>query len=196
MRIFTVATKHHEWESLSRECVLRLKSYAGVESVEIIWAKDQFDSHIQKLLHPLASHEHVWFFDADWWMMKPSELPEIPNGGIVATYCRTGHERYCNSLVDIERIFGTTLWGADMSSLSVRAAFIKALHLQSEFYWNGKPKADESFLNIACQNLAVPVTFIGSEWNHCGPPIGSTIGLHAGGRWPKLDWMKAHCLLP
>lgn len=189
MNAFTVTTNHPEWNALGRECCLRLQAYAGITPT-VIEAKDQFDSHVVKLTHPLVHEGPVWFFDADWWMLREAALPEIPSGTIVATYCRTGHERYLNSAVDLTKVFGTTLYGADMSCPRIRSAFDKALHLQGESYWNGKPRADESFLNIAVQQAEIPVTMMGAEWNHCGAAMPNTIGLHAGGRWPKLDWMR------
>lgn len=189
MNAFTITTDHQEWDALSSECARRLAAY-GDTKLRIITARDEFDSHLQKLLVPLLRTEPIWFFDSDWWMLKEAALPEIPRGHIIATHCRSGHERYCNSAADLARVFGTTLYGADAKDDKVRAAFTKAIHLQSEFYWNGKPKADESFLNIACQQLGVPVIVMEPRWNHCATPDADTIGLHAGGRWPKLDWMR------
>ncbi len=194
MKAFTVTTDFEEWTALTKECVERLERFAAVTPT-IITAQDQFDAHVQKLLTPLTSHEETWFFDSDWWMMQQAELPPIPKGGIAAVYCRTGHERYCNTGIDLKGIFGTTLFGADLGDKRIRQAFTKALHLQSEAYWNGKPKADESFLNIAVQQLGIPVTFMPFTWNHCAAPETDTIGLHAGGMWPKLEWMRKHCNL-
>lgn len=190
MKAFTITTRHEEWNQLTRECVLRLRAYAGMDT-EPITADNEFDSHVQKLTVPLASHEPTWFFDSDWWMVKEATLPPIPSGGIVATYCRSGHERYCNTCVDISQVFGTTIYGADLSSVNVRQAFLNALKLQSEFYWNGRPKADESFLNIACQRLNVPIAFMPPEWNWCDIAQDNTIAVHAGAMWPKLEWLKA-----
>lgn len=189
MKAFTITTKHPEWEELTRECVARAKRHLGVD-LEVLDAKDQYDSHLQKLLHPLRHHDEVWFFDSDWWALQDAKLLPVPIGGMRAVYCRTAHERYCNTCVDLKKVFGTTLYAADMRSPQVRSAFMHAVHLQHEAYWNGKPKADESFLNIACQQRDVHVAMMGFEWNHCAKPDASTIGLHAGGMWPKLAWMR------
>lgn len=194
MNAFTVTTDHEEWRSLTRECAFRLKAYAGVD-LQKVAAKDEFDSHIRKLTAPLATREPTWFFDSDWWMVREAELPPIPAGGIVATYCRSGHERYCNSCADISKVFGTTLYGADMNSVNVREAFVRALALQSQFYWNGRPRADESFLNIAVQQLGIPVTFMPAEWNWCDDRKPDTIAIHAGAMWPKLEWLQKRCCL-
>lgn len=192
MNAFTVTTAHEEWTALTEECVMRLRRHAKVSAL-VITAQDEFDAHVQKLTVPLSCHAPMWFFDSDWWMMRDAELPEIPKDGIIGTYCRSGHERYCNSCVDLNIVFGSTIFGADMSNRRVRLAFCNALHLQSEFFWNGKPKADESFLNIAAQQLGIPVKFMDAEWNHCAAPESDTIGLHGGGIWPKLEWMRNHC---
>lgn len=190
MKIFTVTTAHPEWESLTRECVLRMKSYTGLD-VQVYTAKDQWDAHVQKLAIPLLYNDPVWFVDSDWWALKPFELPEIPSGGFAAPYCRSGHDRYKTTCADIEKIFGTTIIGMDMGSWKVRHCFRKAQALQNSFYWDGKPKMDEFFLNIAVLQSDVPVKHLDGSWiwnGHNPPP--EAIAVHAGGFWPKLEWLK------
>lgn len=190
MKVFTITTDHPEWESLTRECVLRAKSYSGLD-VDVVTAKDQWDAHVLKLTVPLRYQEPVWFLDSDWWAVKPFKFPEVPECGICAPRCQTGVERYITTCADISKVFGTTIIGMDMADPQVRLCFTDALALQSALYWNGRPKMDEFFLNIAVLKSGLPVTLLNGQWVWNGPKSSEAIAVHAGGMWPKLEWLKA-----
>lgn len=189
MKAFTVTTRHPEWQELTRECVRRLRHYAGI-TCEVITARDQYDSHVIKLTHPLSCREPLWFFDSDWWLIHPASLPPIPTGGITAVHCRSGFERYQTTSLTPQQIFGTTLYGADMSSPAVRSVFQHARTLQQTHFSNDRPRMDECFLNIAAHHAGLPLTLIGYEWNHCSHPQPDTLALHAASMWPKLPWLR------
>jgi hypothetical protein len=190
MKVFTVTTDHPEWESLTRECVLRVKSYSG-HDVQVFEAKNQWDAHVLKLTAPLIFEDFVWFVDSDWWPVKPFEFPQIPESGFCAPRCMNGKERYITTCADTDNIFGTTIIGMDMVSYKVRHCFRKALSLQSSFFWDDKPRMDEFFLNVAVLAEGLPVTYLTGEWIWNAPVVPEAIGVHAGGMWPKLNWLKA-----
>lgn len=192
MKIFTVTTDHPEWHSLTRECVLRVKAYSG-QDIKVFEAKDQWDAHVLKLTVPLHYEDPVWFVDSDWWPVKPFEFPEITEEGITAPYCRSGHDRYITTCADTSKVFGTTILGADMGSWKVKQAFRNARAMQSAAYWNGKPKMDEFFLNVAVLSHDMPITYLGGEWVWNGKVSPEAIAVHAGAMWPKLDWLKEQC---
>jgi hypothetical protein len=189
MKIFTVTTMQPEWEALTRECVLRVKSYTGMD-VEVFTAKDQFDAHVLKLAAPLEFEDFTWFVDSDWWPVRTFEFPEIPTGGIIGVHCTTGHDRYKTTCADLSKVFASTIMGMDMASSKVKHAFRMALSLQSQFYWNGHPKMDEFFLNIAVMKSGLPIEHLDPNWLHNCACREDTIAVHAGGIWPKLEKLK------
>lgn len=189
MKAFTVTTSHPEWTALTEECVRRLQEFAGITS-EVVVARDQYHSHVLKLTHPLTYTEPVWFFDSDWWLIRQATLPAIPAGGIAAVHCRSGYDRYRVTSLTPGEIFGTTLWGADMSHPTVRSTFKQARHLQDTLFSNGKPSMDEFFLNVASVQAALPRHIMGYEWNHCASPQEDTLAIHAASMWPKLPWLR------
>jgi hypothetical protein len=189
MKVFTVTTQHPEWEALTRECVLRVKSYSGLD-VEVVVAKDQWDAHVKKLTAPLLYEDYVWFVYSDWWPVKPFEFPEIPRGGFAAVTCKGGEGRYITTCADLNQIFSTTVIGMDMVSWKTRTAFRKAQALQSAFFWDGHPRMDEFFLNVAVLRENLPVSRLPGEWVWNGPKGPESIGVHAGGIWPKLEALK------
>jgi hypothetical protein len=189
MKVFTVTTQHHEWEALTRECVLRVKSYSGLD-VEVVTAKDQWDAHVLKVAVPLLYDDFTWFVDSDWWPVKPFEFPEIPEGGFCAVRCTSGKDRYKTTCADTSQIFATTVIGMDMGSWKVKKAFRQAQSLQNLYFWDRKPRMDEFFLNVAVLRDQLPVTYLEGEWLRNAPKMPETIAVHAGGMWPKLDWLK------
>lgn len=189
MKVFTVTTQHPEWEALTRECALRVGQFSG-QKMEIYTAKDQYDAHVLKLTAPMEFEDFTWFVDSDWWPVKPFEFPEIPEGGILAVPCRSGLDRYKTTCADTSQVFASTIMGMDMASSKVKSAFRLALVLQSHCYWNGKPKMDEFFLNVASMKMGIPIRHLSTDWLHNCQRRENTIGVHAGGIWPKLDTLK------
>lgn len=190
MKVFTVTTEHPEWEALTRECVLRVKSYSGLD-VKVFKAKDQWDAHVLKLSLPLEYDCPVWFIDSDWWALRPFEFPEIPEFGICAPRCLSGKNRYITTCADTEKIFGTTIIGMDMSSWKMKHVFRQAQALQNSLFWNGKPIMDEFFLNLSALKNETPISYTEGPWiwNAQDPPP-EAVGVHSGGFWPKLEWLK------
>lgn len=189
MKVFTVTTQHPEWEALTRECVLRVKTFTGLD-VEVFTAKDQYDAHVLKLTAPLEFEDFTWFVDSDWWPVRSFEFPEIPAGGITGVPCLTGLDRYNTTCADTSKVFASTILGMDMASSRVKAAFRLALVLQSHLYWNGKPKMDEFFLNVAAMKSGLPIEHLSTDWLHNCARRPGTIAVHAGGIWPKLETLK------
>jgi hypothetical protein len=189
VKIFTVTTDHPEWKALTAECCRRVEQFSG-HTVEVFTAKDQFDSHVLKLSAPLEFEDFTWFVDSDWWPVRPFEFPDVPEGGLTAVPCLTGLDRYQTTCADTSKVFASTILGMDMSSSKVKHAFRLALSLQSQFYWNGRPKMDEFFLNVASMRSGLPIAHVSPEWLHNCARREDTIAVHAGGIWPKLEALK------
>lgn len=190
MNLFTITTKHPEWDELTAECVDRVKRYSG-HDLEVVQAKDQWDAHVLKLTHPLKYAGHVWFVDSDWWPVKEFIFPEILEGGITAPYCRSGHERYITTCADTKKVFGTTIIGMDLTGWKLRHCLRSARAMQAASFWDGKPRMDEFFLNLAVLSQGeVPVRLLDGEWIYNGKRSPEAIAVHAGARWPKLEWLR------
>lgn len=194
MKVFTVTTKHPEWESLTAECVRRVKEFSGHE-VQVIQAKDQWDAHVLKLTVPLRHDCFLWFVDSDWWPVQPFEFPKIPEGGFSAIRCTTGLKRYVTTCADTEKVFATTILGADMNSWKVKHCFRHAQAMQSTAFWDGKPRMDEFFLNVAVLAQDMPISYMGGQWAWNGKRSPEAIAVHAGAMWPKLDWLNQNAVL-
>lgn len=192
MKVFTITTKHPEWEALTEECVRRVKEFSGHE-VEVVQAKDQWDAHVLKLTIPLRHNCFLWFVDSDWWPVKPFEFPKIPEGGFSAIQCTTGLDRYITTCADTSKVFATTILGMDMVSWKARHCFRHAKAKQTSSFWDGKPRMDEFFLNLAVLPQNLPVDYMSGNWAWNGPVTPEAIAVHAGGIWPKVETLKRWC---
>ncbi len=184
MRAVTVVSP--EFEALGHEAAIRFWRYTGIE-VDVLRCAAA-DGHRVKLeaLRDAAKHGWRFFFDADWWLIRPC------------------HE-------EIRALLGPWLAGSpipgDMADSDAReygydprcritSGFLtfdpmlpqwdKVIRLALELQDAVSRKCDEVYLNAAAHHLGLPVRVIDSGWNwymrNKYPYEPSQIwALHAGG---------------
>ncbi len=155
------------FEAAGEEAVARFRRFAGAEA-DVLRCSDN-EAHRVKLqaFADAARHGWRWWFDADWWLLRPCETkiratlgPWVAGTPIPVDQARKegleyGFDPRCRITTGFVA-FDPTLPHWDQ-------ALTLALELQAH---RGQQR-DELFLNAALHHFQVPARLLDSGWNWC-----------------------------
>lgn len=166
----TVSTP--QYAALAAEAVRRWKLFTGLP-VKVIRCADSA-AYARKLrLDKLMPRERCVFFDADWWLIRPLELPWDGSGWMAAHDAGVFHPgAFCQGDsdklgLDKSLYFNSGFFAWDNGNAQHRAVFVRARRAERAARRMIDDWGDQTLLNLGVQRAGVPLSLLPSSYNFC-----------------------------